>query len=126
LLAFLCAVPSIAQQVAFTFDDLPSHGDLAPGQTRLEIAQSILRTLHDQHMPAVYGFVNAEKLERNPDEIAALKAWCTAGNPPGSHTYLHPFNSVPVLPKPGEQNQHKHYCHGEGSERDSIGVNQRS
>lgn len=90
LLTSLCAVPSIAQQVAFTFDDLPSHGDLPAGQTRLGIAESILRTLHDQHMPAVYGFVNAERLKENPEQIAVLKAWRAAGNPLGSHTYSHP------------------------------------
>jgi peptidoglycan/xylan/chitin deacetylase (PgdA/CDA1 family) len=90
LLALLCVVPSIAQQVAFTFDDLPSHGDLPPGLTRLEIAESILHTLHEQHMPPVYGFVNAGKLEKEPDDIAVLKAWRAAGNPLGSHTYNHP------------------------------------
>jgi peptidoglycan/xylan/chitin deacetylase (PgdA/CDA1 family) len=90
LLPFLYAVPSVSQQVPFTFDDLPSHGDLPPGQTRLEVAQSILRTLHDQHMPAVYGFINAAKLEKNPDDIAVLEAWRPAGNPLGSHTYSHP------------------------------------
>jgi peptidoglycan-N-acetylglucosamine deacetylase len=89
LLLFLYVVPSVSQQVAFTFDDLPSHGDLPPGQTRLAIAQSILRSLHDQHMPAVYGFINAAKMEKNPDEMAVLKAWRAAGNPLGSHTYSH-------------------------------------
>jgi peptidoglycan-N-acetylglucosamine deacetylase len=90
LLSFLCAVPSTSQQVAFTFDDLPAHGDLPPGQTRLSIAESILRTLKDQHMPPVYGLINAEKLEKNPDDIAVLKAWRASGNPLGSHTYSHP------------------------------------
>jgi peptidoglycan/xylan/chitin deacetylase (PgdA/CDA1 family) len=90
LLLLFCVVPSFAQQVAFTFDDLPSHGDLPPGQTRLEIADSILQTLHDQHMPAVYGFINAAKLEKAPDDMAVLKAWRAAGNPLGNHAYSHP------------------------------------
>jgi peptidoglycan-N-acetylglucosamine deacetylase len=90
LLLFLCALPGVSQQIAFTFDDLPSHGDLPPGQTRLEIAESILRTLHDQHMPAVYGLINAAKLEKTPDDMAVLKAWRTAGNPLGNHAYSHP------------------------------------
>jgi peptidoglycan/xylan/chitin deacetylase (PgdA/CDA1 family) len=89
-LSLLCAVPSVSQQVAFTFDDLPAHGDLPPGETRLEVAESILHTLHEQHMPAVYGLVNAGELEKNPEEIAVLKAWRAAGNPLGSHTYTHP------------------------------------
>ena len=90
LLSILCTVPSISQQVAFTFDDLPEHGDLPPGQTRLEVAQSIVKTLHDQHMPSVYGFINAVKLEKNPEDIAVLKAWRAGGNPLGNHAYSHP------------------------------------
>jgi peptidoglycan-N-acetylglucosamine deacetylase len=90
LFSFLCVVPSVSQQVAFTFDDLPTHGDLPPGQTRLGVAESILRTLRDQHMPVVYGFVNAAKLEDHPEDIAVLKAWRAEGNLLGSHTYSHP------------------------------------
>jgi peptidoglycan/xylan/chitin deacetylase (PgdA/CDA1 family) len=90
LLLFLWTAPSLSQQVAFTFDDLPAHGELPPGQTRLEVAESVLRTLHDQHMPAVYGFINAAKLEKNPGDIAVLKAWRAAGNPLGNHAYSHP------------------------------------
>jgi peptidoglycan/xylan/chitin deacetylase (PgdA/CDA1 family) len=90
LSSVLCAVPSISQQVAFTFDDLPAHGDLPPGQTRLEVAQSILKTLHDQHLPPVYGFINAVKLEKNPEDMAVLRAWRDAGNPLGNHAYSHP------------------------------------
>ncbi len=90
LLPLFYVVPAVSQQVAFTFDDLPAHGDLPPGQTRLEITESILRTLHDQRMPAVYGFVNADKLEKSPDDIAVLKAWRAAGDPLGNHAYSHP------------------------------------
>jgi hypothetical protein len=53
LLSLICAVSSSGQQVAFTFDDLPAHGPLPTGQTRLQIANSILTTLHDQHIPQV-------------------------------------------------------------------------
>jgi peptidoglycan/xylan/chitin deacetylase (PgdA/CDA1 family) len=87
---FVCAVHAIAQQVALTFDDLPDHGPLPTGQTRLDIANSILATLRDQHIPQVYGFVNAAKLEKVPDDAAVLKVWRAAGEPLGSHTYSHP------------------------------------
>jgi peptidoglycan/xylan/chitin deacetylase (PgdA/CDA1 family) len=90
LASILCVVPSVSQQVAFTFDDLPAHGDLPPGETRLEVAQTILHTLKDQHMPATYGFINAVKLEEKPDDISVLKAWRAAGNPLGNHAYSHP------------------------------------
>src|ERR1700743_1765583 len=89
LLSLLCVVSSASQQVAFTFDDLPAHGDLPPGETRLQVAESILRTLHDQHMPPIYGLINAERLDKNPGELAVLKAWRAAENPLGSHTYSH-------------------------------------
>jgi peptidoglycan/xylan/chitin deacetylase (PgdA/CDA1 family) len=90
VLSVFCATNSSAQQVALTFDDLPAHGPLPTGQTRLQIANSILTTLRDQNVPEVYGFINAAKLEKNPDDIAVLKAWRAAGQPLGSHTYSHP------------------------------------
>jgi len=90
VLSLLCAVNSSAQQVALTFDDLPAHGSLPAGQTRLQIANSILTTLHDQNLAEVYGFINAAQLEKVPDDIAVLKAWRAAGQPLGSHTYSHP------------------------------------
>ena len=89
ILSLFCGIAS-AQQVALTFDDLPSHGPLSAGQTRLQVADSILTTLHDQHIPQVYGFINAAKLEKVPDDVAVLKAWRAAGQPLGSHTYSHP------------------------------------
>ncbi len=41
-------------------------------------------------MAEVYGFINAAKLEKTPDDMAVLKAWRTAGNPLGNHAYSHP------------------------------------
>ena len=90
LLSLVSAIPASAQQVAITFDDLPAHGSLPNGQTRLEIADSILQTLRDQHLPPVYGFINAVQLESEPKNVAVLKAWRAAGEPLGSHTYTHP------------------------------------
>ncbi len=91
--------------MAITFDDLPVHGPLPPGETRLQIAQSILSTLQANHMPPVYGFINARRLEpadpahastnsasitaANPD-YAFLTAWRAAGQPLGNHTANHP------------------------------------
>lgn len=86
----LVPLPLCAQQIAFTFDDLPAHGDLPPAETRLQVANSILATLRDQHMPAIYGFVNAAKIDKTPDGLAVLKAWRAAGEPLGSHTFSHP------------------------------------
>lgn len=90
--------------IAITFDDLPVHGSLPPGETRLQIAQAILSTLQANHMPPVYGFVNARRLtpadpahvstnthditSADPD-YAFLEAWRAAGEPLGNHTANH-------------------------------------
>lgn len=79
---------SPAQKVAITFDDLPLNGDLPPGVTRVEITGNTLAVLKIRHVPAVYGFVNAKKLEGNADAVEALKLWADA-EPVGNHTYAH-------------------------------------
>ena len=90
ILVFAASVAT-AQQVAFTFDDLPSHGNLPPGVTRLQVAESILATLKREHMPPVYGFVNGIRSVDAPDSTAqVLTAWRQAGEPLGSHTWSHP------------------------------------
>jgi peptidoglycan/xylan/chitin deacetylase (PgdA/CDA1 family) len=78
-----------AQEVAITFDDLPSHGPLPVGTTRSDVARSILATLKDAKIPEIYGFINAGKLEKNPEDIEFLKLWREAGQPLGNHTYTH-------------------------------------
>ena len=80
---------SAAQQMAITFDDLPSHGDLPPNETRLQIANSILATLKAQHLPPVFGFFNGEKVEKEPATESVLKAWRDAGQPLANHSWAH-------------------------------------
>jgi peptidoglycan/xylan/chitin deacetylase (PgdA/CDA1 family) len=77
------------QQMAVTFDDLPVHGALPAGMTRIQIAQSILATLKREQLPAVYGFVNGKRGEADPPSLAALQAWRVAGQPLGNHTWAH-------------------------------------
>ena len=38
-------------KVALTFDDLPAHGQLPPGETRFDVAKSILGTLKREKLP---------------------------------------------------------------------------
>jgi len=76
-------------KVAFTFDDLPAHGPLAPGQARRDVVTSILATLQQEHIPPSYGFVNSYRLDHHPYQIEILKAWHDAGQPLGNHTYSH-------------------------------------
>jgi peptidoglycan-N-acetylglucosamine deacetylase len=95
---------NVQPSIAITFDDLPVHGPLPPGETRLQIAQSIVATLQANHMPPVYGFVNARRLtpadpthaststhsitSADPD-YAFLTAWRAAGDLLGNHTANH-------------------------------------
>jgi len=79
---------SAAQSVAITFDDLPLNGLLPAGVTRAETAKNVLAILKKRHVPPVYGFINAKKLEGNADAAEALKLWAAA-EPVGNHTYAH-------------------------------------
>jgi len=77
------------QQMAVTFDDLPAHGSMPPGMTRLEIAQSILATITLEQLPPTYGFVNGKRVDEDPSSLEVLKAWRLAGQPLGNHTWAH-------------------------------------
>ena len=83
----LCGM-SVGQNVAITFDDLPVNGELPRGVTRAEIAKNVLAILKKRHVPPVYGFINAQKLEGSEDGAEALKLWAAA-EPFGNHTYAH-------------------------------------
>lgn len=88
--AALCAPLAHAQtQIAFTFDDLPAHSTLPPGETRMDVATSILTALKSAHTPPVFGFVNALRMQEDPATIHVLEAWRAAGFPLGSHTWSH-------------------------------------
>ena len=75
--------------VALTFDDLPAHGPLAPGQKRSDVVTAILATLQREKLPPVYGFVNGFRLEDYPYQLHILQAWQRAGQALGNHTYEH-------------------------------------
>src|SRR5471030_106285 len=81
--------PMPAPQVAFTFDDLPAHGPMPPGETRRKIVDSILATLQQEKMPPVYGFVNGKKIADYPFQMRVLEDWVKAGEPVGNHTWKH-------------------------------------
>jgi peptidoglycan-N-acetylglucosamine deacetylase len=84
------ALPSDPIDLAITVDDLPRHGPDMPGVTRLSIHERMLAAFAKHKTPAVYGFLNAQKLEDHPEDRAALVAWRKAGFPLGNHTYSHP------------------------------------
>ena len=78
-----------AQQIAFTWDDLPSHSALPPGQTRVEIGKKIISAMQAAHLPPAYGFVNGARTEDERASTPVLKAWRDAGQPLGNHTWSH-------------------------------------
>jgi peptidoglycan/xylan/chitin deacetylase (PgdA/CDA1 family) len=75
--------------VALTFDDLPSAGSLPPGENRSKIATALTSELKANHLEGTYGFVNAVKLENDPDARQALRIWIDAGMNIGNHTWSH-------------------------------------
>jgi len=76
-------------RVAITIDDLPAHGDLLPGTTRLQIAQDILHALKKNGLTHVYAFANGRDAVTNSDALRALNEWLQAGFPVGNHTFSH-------------------------------------
>jgi peptidoglycan/xylan/chitin deacetylase (PgdA/CDA1 family) len=75
--------------VALTFDDLPAAGSLPPGDNRTRIATSLAAELRANDLEGTYGFVNASKLQNDPDAQQALHVWVDAGMNIGSHTWSH-------------------------------------
>ncbi len=78
-----------AQETALTFDDLPRHGALPPGVTRVEVARSLINALRSGDAPRSYGFMNAQRLEEDPSGAEVLRVWLDGGFPLASHSYSH-------------------------------------
>ena len=97
----------VAQKLAITIDDLPQNGPLPPGVTRVDITRDTLAVLKKRQVPAVYGFINAKKLEGSVDGAEALKMWAAA-EPFGNHTYTHidlEANTAEAFEREVEQNE---------------------
>ncbi len=75
--------------VALTFDDLPAAGSLPPDTNRTKTLTALASELKANHLEGTYGFVNAIKLENDPDAQQALHIWLDAGMNIGSHTWSH-------------------------------------
>jgi len=78
-----------AQQIAFTWDDLPAHSALPPAETRVEIGRKLIAAMKEAHLPPVYGFVNGNLTEQEPLSTPMLKEWRDAGFHLGNHTWSH-------------------------------------
>jgi peptidoglycan-N-acetylglucosamine deacetylase len=75
--------------VALTFDDLPAAGSLPAGQNRTKVATALAAELKANRLEGTYAFLNAVKLENDPDSQQALRAWLDAGMNIGNHTWSH-------------------------------------
>jgi len=78
-----------AQQIAFTWDDLPAHSALPPGETRVEIGRKLIAAMKEAKMPPVYGFVNGIRTVEEPLSTPMLANWRAAGLLLGNHTWSH-------------------------------------
>jgi len=88
--ALMVAVAGAADlEIALTFDDLPINGSLPPGVKQSDLARDTVKVLKKHRVPPSYGFINADKLERDPDGAQALQVWIAAGHPLANHTYSH-------------------------------------
>lgn len=89
LLISAVAASSQAQQIAVTIDDLPAHGRLPAGITRIEIAEQVTKALAGAGVPPTYGFVNGMRVAQSPADAAVLNIWRKSGNLLASHTWSH-------------------------------------
>lgn len=95
------AEPSSVREVAVTFDDLP--GVVAPGEGTAELralTEKLLAAITAAKIPAV-GFVNEGKLapagSPDPERVALLARWVSAGLELGNHTRSHPdLHRIPL------------------------------
>jgi peptidoglycan/xylan/chitin deacetylase (PgdA/CDA1 family) len=84
------AAPAAAEEVALTFDDLPSLTFTTSLAYQQETTAKLLKELRSHHIPAI-GFVNESKLEgpEKQQRIALLSEWLDAGMDLGNHSYSH-------------------------------------
>ncbi|NIK88308.1 peptidoglycan/xylan/chitin deacetylase (PgdA/CDA1 family) [Rhizomicrobium palustre] len=77
-------------RVVLTFDDLPVHGVLPAGFTRMGIAKELTDALTAGGIPPTVGFVNGVGAVNEPASAPVLKLWVESGNFLGNHTWSHP------------------------------------
>jgi len=88
LVGFAPAQAQTPLSLAVTVDDLPAHGPLPPGVSRLDLARDMIAALETAKVPAT-GFVNGSFGADDPDAPRVLAAWRKAGLPLGDHGFSH-------------------------------------
>jgi len=97
-LALAAGAPAAAEDVAVTFDDLPTLSLVDSTAYARETTQILLAQLRRLDVPAI-GFVNEGKLEGTDHaaRVALLSQWLDAGMDLGNHSYSHlSLTSTPV------------------------------
>jgi peptidoglycan/xylan/chitin deacetylase (PgdA/CDA1 family) len=89
LLGVAAAAEPARVKVALTFDDLPINGTQPANVSISQMTRDTLAVLEKYRVPASYGFINAARLETDPDGALALQLWARAGHPLANHTYSH-------------------------------------
>lgn len=74
--------------IALTFDDIPAHGPLPSGVSRIDVIRSITAALTAANAPA-FGFYNGGFGLDDATSDAAASLWRAAGFPLGNHSYSH-------------------------------------
>lgn len=75
--------------IALTFDDLPVHAPMPPGENPQSVIEAILAALEAAEVEEAYGFANAQKMANEPALASVLHAWRRAGHPLGNHGWSH-------------------------------------
>jgi peptidoglycan/xylan/chitin deacetylase (PgdA/CDA1 family) len=91
--------PARALEVAVTVDDLPAHGPLIPGVSRLALAERFIDAFRRHGLPPVYGFVNGLRVDEHPESKEVLSLWVRAGHRVGNHTHSHVSLNAVGLPE---------------------------
>jgi peptidoglycan/xylan/chitin deacetylase (PgdA/CDA1 family) len=96
-LAATAAAPATAEEVAVTFDDLPTMALSPDTPYAAQTTRLLLAGLKRHHITAT-GFVNEVKLEARDktQRIGLLQQWLAAGMDLGNHTYDHPHFATDV------------------------------
>jgi peptidoglycan/xylan/chitin deacetylase (PgdA/CDA1 family) len=97
-MAMAAATPAAAEDVAITFDDLPTLSLVDSTAYARETTRILLDDLVKADVPAI-GFVNEDKLEGadHAARVALLSQWLDAGMDLGNHSYSHlSLTSTPV------------------------------
>jgi len=76
-------------EMAITFDDLPVHGPLPKGDTRIAIMGRVAAALKAYGVPPTYGFTNGGFAANEPASVPALDRWRAGGNVLANHTWSH-------------------------------------